>query len=142
MNFKRNGCSDSDINKNENHKRNSENQPNKLFNSVNVNGFNTSRGPISIKDAMIQNNNYDGMAKSKLKLMNSDSPIKLKIKKELDMQSPEMNLIHEQFESKTINMDVNKDLNNFENSQISEERNSMGNGFETSEELIFNKENK
>ena len=87
MIFKKNG-SDSQFNDN----KNLENSGNRMFNSNNFNGFNTSRGSFSNRDSILhnQNNNNnnlinnDGLAKSKLKLMNIDSPIKLKINKDSD----------------------------------------------------------
>ena len=115
MNFKRNGCSDPDINKNEMEKRNSENLQNKMFNSTNFNGFNTSRGSFFNKETIFHTKN-DGMAKSKLKLMNSESPIKLRINKDFDKQN-ELNLINENIESNAIRMQINRNETDYKNSE-------------------------
>lgn len=145
MNFKRNGFSNPDIYKDGSDKQNLENNHFKMFNSINFNGFNTSRASVNNKE-LINNNVNDGMTKSKLKLMNSESPIKLKINKENDMPIPEINLINDRIESNLIKMDINPN-NNFcesyrtSDASITHKKNLVGSPFDRDEDLISPKIN-
>jgi len=142
MIFKKNG-SDSDVIKKETENKILENNSNKMFQSTNFNGFNTARGGFFKKDSNfpIQNNfnNIESMAVSKLKLMNTDSPIKLQRNKNNEINRYKDYYENEENQSNEIKIDFDNNRNSIAK-QNSDDRlntnNSIGRGYNTEEESI------
>lgn len=141
MNLKKNG-SDHEYHKKENENRDSENITSKMFGSSNFNGFNTSRGGFFNRESINfnnnnTNNNYDSMAKSKLRIINSESPIKIQTNRENNKN----NKNNEDIQNNQIKMDFNNTNNYKIHKQNIEDRSSRNNSIgksiiNTEEEIL------